>query len=328
MASKILGIDFGSDSVKIYRKGSGIIYYQKTMLAVKNRKNVIAIGNEAFEMYGKAPDKIDTEFPLKDGVIASIDKMQSLINCIFLDLSKEYGKFKNAVIYVSVSADLTDIEKKAFYDIVDRCFIHPKKVILVDKPLADSLGAHLSYDDTTGMLLVNIGAATTEISVISTGTIVSSKLFRTGGFAVDDAIINIVRKCYNILIGRKTAEMCKRKAVTLDETVKDCKAYGRDVISGLPRECIVSSEAMKANIIEQLNPIIDAIKAVLERTPPEIAAEIYKKGMVVTGGTAKISGIGDLLEDGTGLKADIAEEPDETVIRGLAKIVEGRYRLE
>ena len=328
MASRIFGIDFGSDTVKIYRKGAGLIYFQKTMLALKNRKNVIAIGNDAYDIYGKAPDKIETEFPVREGVIASIEKMQNLVNCIFLDLSKEYGKLRNAIFYVSVSADLTDIEKKAFFDIVDRSFIHPKSVKLIDKPLADGIGADIDYDFTPGTLLVNIGAATTEISVISTGTIVTSRLFRTGGYAVDEAIIGSVRKDYNILIGPKTAEMCKRKAVSLDETERDCKAYGRDVITGLPKECVVRSGGLRPIIIEQINPLIEAIKSVLERTPPEVSAEIYKNGMVITGGTAKISGISDLIEDGTGLKVEIAEDPAETVIRGLGKIMEGRYRLE
>jgi len=328
MASKIFGIDFGTDSIKICRKGAGLIYFQKTILAVKNKKTVIAIGNEAFDMYGKVPEKIEIEFPIKGGVITSIDKMLSLMNCIFLDLSKEYGKFRNSTFYAAVSADLTDIEKKAFYDVLDGSFINPKRIILYDKPAVDALGCQLDYGETAGTMLVNIGSETTEISVLYSGSIVVSKLFKYGGHDIDEAIINAVRRNFNILIGSKTAEQSKRRVVTLNEVDKKIRIYGRDIVSGLPKDCEISSELLRSHVIEQFATLIEAIKSVLERTPPEISAEIYKHGIWITGGTAKIPGIVDLIEDGTGLKVHLAEDPTDTVINGLLDVMEGRYHLE
>ena len=328
MASKIFGIDFGTDSIKICRKGTGLIYFQKTVLAVKNKKRVIAIGNEAFDMYGKAPEKIEIDFPIKGGVIASIDKMLTLMNCIFLDLSKEYGKFRNSVFYAAVAADLTDIEKKAFYDVLDGSFINPKKIILLDKPAVDAVGSELGFGETSGTMLVNIGSETTEISVLYSGSIVVSKLFKYGGHDIDEAIINSVRRKFNLLIGSKTAEQSKRKVVTLDETEKSAKLFGRDIVSGLPKSCEITSEMLRSNIMEQFGPLLEAIKNVLERTPPEIAAEISKKGIWITGGTSKIPGIVDLIEDGVGLKVHAVLEPTDTVVNGLLSVMEGRYHLE
>ena len=327
MASRTFAIDIGTDSIKIYRKGAGLIYFQKTVLAMKNKKRVIAVGNDAYEIFGKAPDKIEVTFPLKNGVIASIDSMQSLINCVFLDLSKEYGKIKNAKIYIAISADITDIEKKAFYDIIDGSFIRPKSIIMIDKPVADAIGCGVDFYDTRGTMIVNIGAETTEISVVSAGTLVLSRLFKFGGHDIDEAVINTIRRKFNILIGLKTAESAKRKTVALDNTEKECKIYGRDVVSGLPKECKIDSSVFRDNVIEQMNPLVEAIKSVLERTPPEISADIYKNGLVITGGTSKIPGIADLIEDGTGLKVKTIVEPTDSVINGLAAVAEGRFTL-
>ncbi len=327
MASRTFAIDIGTDSIKIYRKGTGLIYFQKTVLAEKNKKKVIAVGNDAYEIFGKAPDKIEVTFPLKNGVIASINSMQSLINCVFLDLSKEYGKIKSPRIYIAVSADITDIEKKAFYDIMDGCFVRPKSIIMIDKPVADAIGCGIDFYDTKGSMIVDIGAETTEISVVSAGTLVLSKLFKFGGHDIDEAIINTIRRKFNILIGLKTAEQTKRKTVALDNSERECKLYGRDVVSGLPRECKVDSAVFRDNVIEQVNPVVDAIKSVLERTPPEISADIYRNGVVITGGTSKIPGIADLIEDGIGLKIKTVVEPTDSVINGLSAVAEGRITL-
>ena len=297
------------------------------MLAQKNKNKVIAIGNDAYDMYGKAPDKIDVIFPLRNGVIASIDSMQSLINCVFLDLSKEYGKIRSAKIYLALSADITDIEKKAFYDIMDGCFIRPKSIIMIDKPVADAVGCGIDYYNTTGTMLVDIGAQTTEISVISWGTLVISKLYKFGGKDIDEAVINTVRRQFNLHIGYKTAEQTKRKTVTLDDSEKESRIYGRDVVSGLPKGCNVTSSIFRDTVIEQVNPVIEAIKAVLERTPPEVSADIYKNGIYITGGTSKIPGLADLIEDGIGLKIRTDSEPTDSVINGLAEIVEGRFKI-
>lgn len=322
MSSKIFGIDFGTDSIKIYKKGEGIIYDQKTVIADKNKKTVIAIGNEAFEMNGKVPEYISVEYPIKNGVIASFDKMLSLLNCVFLDLTREYGKFKGAQFYIAIPADITEVEKKAFFDLVDLSFVRPKKIRMVDKPVADALGAGVDINHSQGIMLVDIGADTTEISVLSLGGIVLTKLLNMGGNQFDDSIMATVRRRYNLLIGRKTAEQCKKKAATLNGNQKSMNVYGRDVVTGLPREREVDSELIQQGIAEQLDIIIDNIKQILERTPPEIAADIYDKGIYLTGGSAKIAGLPEYIGQAVKLKVHLTSDPSDAVINGLAEIME------
>lgn len=322
MLSKIFGIDFGTDSIKIYKKGEGIIYDQKTVIAAKNRKTVIAIGNEAFEMDGKVPEYISVDYPVKNGVIASFDKMLSLLNCVFLDLTREYGKFKGAQFYIAIPADITEVEKKAFFDLVDSSFVRPKKIRMVDKPVADAIGAGVDINHSQGIMLVDIGADTTEISVLSLGGIVLTKLLNMGGNQFDDSVIATVRRRYNLLIGRKTAEQCKKKVATLNGNQKSMNVYGRDVVTGLPREREVDSELIKQGIAEQLDVIVDNIKMILERTPPEISADIYDKGIYLTGGSAKIAGLSEYIGQSVKLKVHLTADSSDAVINGLAEIME------
>lgn len=322
MSTKILGIDFGTDSIKIYKKGEGIIYDQKTVIASKNKKTIIAIGNEAFEMNGKVPEYISVDYPIKNGVIASFDKMLSLLNCIFLDLSREYGKFRGTQFYITIPADITELEKKAFYDLVDSTFIRPKKIRMVDKPVAAALGSGVDINNSQGVMLVDIGADTTEISVMSQGGIVLSKLLHMGGNQVDDSVISSVRKKYNLLIGQKTAETCKKKVASLNDVEKNIKVFGRDVVTGLPKEHEVSSDLIRPGIEEILDVIIENIKMILERTPPEISADIYDKGIYLSGGTAKIVGLSDYITKSVNLKIHTSVDCADAVINGLAEIME------
>jgi rod shape-determining protein MreB len=322
MASKVFGIDFGTDTLKIYRKGVGIIYDQKTVLASKNKNTVIAIGNEAFDMDGKVPDKISVDYPLKNGVIANIDKMLALLNCVFMDLTRELGKFRGSKFYIAIPADITDVEKKAFYDLVDSTYVKPKKIRLIDKPIADCYGSGIDISDSHGVLIVNIGADTTEITVLSLGGIVLTKLVPLGGKKFDEAISTVIRRKYNLLIGNKTTEICKKKVASFNEVEKSIKVYGRDVVSGLPKERTITTEMIRSALIEQLEQLVDNIRMILERTPPEISADIYENGIYVTGGTAKIVGIADFMEDSLRLKVHVAKDPEDSVINGLAVIME------
>lgn len=329
MTSKVFGIDFGTDSIKIYRKGVGVIYEQKSYIATKGKNTVIAIGNQAYEMAGKVPENITVDNPLKNGVIASVDRMLSLLNCIFLDLSREFGKIKGGKYFIAVPSDITDVEKRSFYDLVDSTYIRPKKIILVDKPVADAIGAGVDIENSTGALIVNIGADTTEISVISLGGIVLSKLVPIGGRRFDEAIISSIRRKFNLIIGPKTAESCKKRIASLDSAVKSCRIYGRDVISGLPRERTVSSDMIEDALKEQIQSIIESVRMILERTPPEISSDIYEKGIYITGGSSKIGGVKNYIEDSLDLKIHLTADGQDSVINGLAEIMENdRYESD
>ncbi|MBO4399675.1 MAG: rod shape-determining protein [Lachnospiraceae bacterium] len=326
MASKVFGIDFGTDSTKIYRKGQGVVYNQKSVIAFKDGKKILAIGDEAFEMYGKTPDSIRVQFPIAHGVIASFANMLSLLNCMFLDLSRVFGKFRGAEFYIAVPSDITEVEKKAFYDLVDGTIVRPKRIRLVEKPIADAIGAGIDIIASQGTMVVNIGADTTEISIVSLGGIMFSKLLPIGGKAFNDSIINMVRKKYNLLIGEKTAEMLKTDLTNFSSKRDDSmNAFGRDLVSGLPRECLVTTEEVNNAVSEPMQTIFENIRVILDRTPPEIAADVYHNGICVTGGSASLEGLEHLFKTNLGNnKINVHEYGMMTVTNGLAKIMEDR----
>ena len=321
MATKLFGVDFGTDSLKIYQKGLGMVYDQRTVLAMKG-KNYIAVGNEAYEMYGKAPEYINIDFPVKKGVIASIDKMLAFMNCVFMDMSREYGKIRGAKFYICVPSDITDVEKKAFYDIIDKSFIRPRKIYMIDKPVANAKGLGIDIDKSKGTLIVDIGADTTEISIIANGGVVISRLIPVGGRALDEVIVTHLRRCHNLVIGDKSAEALKKKVASFNEIDKYAPVYGRDVVSGLPMEKKVTTKEIRPVIGEPLNIIIDNIRQILERTPPEISADIFSDGMYLVGGSSRITGIDDYIEDAARLKVHLTPDPSGIAALGLGVIME------
>ena len=327
--NKCFGIDFGTDTIKIYKKGTGLVYFQKTAIAVKNKKSVIAIGDEAFNMYGKVPEQIEVIFPLKNGVIASFDRMVSFMNCVFLDLTREIGKFTGAEFHIVVPADLSELEKKAFYDVIDKSFIRASRVLLYDKPAADAIGCGIDFNRTEGTLICDIGAETMEISAIAGGTILHSRLFKNGGRDIDMAIAAGVKKNYNLVIGRNTAEKCKKNVLTLAKGEERTeKIYGIDLVDNMPRELLLTESLALPYAEEFLQVLTENIRSVIERIPPEFAADFVKCGITITGGTSAIKGLDDYLKEKLKFEIKTTEEPAETAINGLALIMEGKYKLE
>ena len=327
MAVKIFGIDFGTDSTKIYRKGQGVVYNQKSVIAFKKPKKTLAIGDEAFEMIGKTPESISVRTPLSHGVISSFADMLTLLNCMFIDLTRVFGKFRGSVFYIAVPSDITEVEKKAFYDLVDSTIVRPKRIYLVEKPIADAIGTGIDIVRSQGTMIVNIGADTTEISIISLGGIMFSKLLPIGGNAFNEAIISSVRRQYNLLIGNKTAETLKTDLVNFASVRDDSEnAFGRDLVTGLPRECTVTTELVNNAVSEQMQTVFENIRIILDRTPPEIAADVYHNGIYVTGGSAALQGLSFLFKTNLGdNKVNICDFGSMTVMNGIAKIIEDRY---
>lgn len=326
MASKIFGIDFGSDSTKIYRKGQGVVYNQKSVISF-NGKKILAIGDEAYEMFGKTPESIRVDFPIRHGVISSFANMMSLLNCMFLDLTRVFGKFRGSYFYIAVPSDVTEVEKKAFYDLVDGSIVRPRKIRLIEKPIADAIGAGIDIVKSQGAMLVNIGGDSTEISVISLGGIMFSKLIPIGGNTFNDNIIAYVRKKYNLLIGAQTAENLKIELS--DFTSKhdeQMSAFGRDLVTGLPRECEIDTGLVNDAVMEQMQTIFENIRVILDRTPPEIAADVFNNGIFITGGSACIKGLEFIFKTNLSNKVNICEYGTMTVTSGIAKIIEdNRY---
>ncbi len=328
MSAKVFGIDFGTSTIKIYRKNDGVIFDQKNIIALCNNE-VMAIGDEAFEMLGKAPDNFLVTYPVKNGVIADIANMLALLNKAFKHIADKSGKITGADIIVAAPTDVTEVEKRAFFDLAASSIAKPKKVRVVEKPIADAIGSGLDVMNASGVMVVNIGADTTEISIMSLGGIVLSKLVTTGGNKFDELIISNVKKKYNLIIGNKTAETIKKKlAYAIEPEHETIKVYGRDVMSGLPTEAEIDSEFVYETITESLHAIVDAVRIILEKTPPEISSDIIDSGIYITGGSANIKKIDELFARETELEVKVAEDPANTVVNGLGRILEDSSRYD
>ncbi|NLO08517.1 MAG: rod shape-determining protein [Clostridiales bacterium] len=322
MASKIFGIDFGTSTIKICKKGQGIVLDERNMIAIADRRTIIATGDEAYDMYEKAPANIVVTNPVRSGVIADVANMTALLVHFIKKLSgsKKPGL---ADYIVATPSDITEVERRSFYELISRSTLKVGQVKIVDKPIADALGSGLEIMTARGVMVVNIGADTTEVSILSLGGIVLSKLIPIGGNRLDEAIKGVVKKKHNLYIGDKTAENIKKQlASALPGVESTVKVYGRDVVTGLPSLMEVNSKTVYEAISEYLYSIIDAIRIILERTPPEISSDIIDGGIYVTGGSANIFDLRGLISKETGLKVNICEDPANTVVKGLSRIME------
>lgn len=322
MALRTYGIDFGTSTIKISRKGHGIVLDERNVIAIADRKNIIAIGNEAYDMYEKAPSNIAVTYPVRNGVIADVANMTALLIAFMRKISGS-RRPGLADYIVATPTDITEVERRSFYELIAGSGLKYGRIKIVEKPIAAALGAGLEITSARGVMIVDIGADTTEVSILSLGGIVLSKLIPIGGNKLDEAIKGIVKKKHNLYIGDKTAENIKKKlASALPEVEASIKVYGREVVSGLPAEMEVSSKTVYEAITEYLYNIIDAIRIILERTPPEISSDIIDSGIYVTGGSSNIFGLGDLISKETGLKVNICEDSSNTVAKGLCRIMD------
>ncbi len=292
---------------------------EKNMIAIENKNTLFAYGNSAFEMYEKAPGNIRITYPLSNGVIADIHNMETLVKFFISDLCK--GNVKPSEYYVAVPTDVTAVEKRAFYDLIRDANVKAKKVMVVEKAVADGLGLDIDVKNAQGVLVVNVGYDTTEISILSLGGIVLSRLIKVGGQKFDDAIRSAIRREFSLIIGGKTAENVKIALNDLEKENKPAVVYGRDIVTGLPVEREIPTALVDSSLTEHFDAIIDNVKVILERTPPELAADIYRHGIYLTGGASQVSHLAELLSNGTGLKVQLSENPLSSVALGLAKII-------
>ncbi len=270
-------------------------------------------------MYEKAPSNIVVSFPLTNGVIADINHMQSLLKSFLLD--EMDGTLRNADFFISVPTDITDVEKRAFHDLIKESNVRARNIYTVEKAVADAIGLSVDIKNSQGVLIVNIGYETTEISILSLGGIVLSKLIKLGGKNFDTSIKNIIRKEYNLLIGMKTAEKVKIALPELKALDSDAVVYGRDIVTGLPVERNIPTDLVEKAMSEHFETIIDNVRVILERTPPELAADIYKNGIYITGGSAPIGNLHELVARSTGLKVNISSNGEGSVAYGLSQII-------
>ena len=320
MTNNVYGIDLGTCNMKIYCKASNKIMNEKNTIALVNKNEMYAYGDDAYAMYEKAPETIQVTFPVVGGVIADFNNLQVMLQTYLEAHAK--GKLRGAEFIVAVPTDITDVEKRAFFDMFYKSKLKPKSVLLCEKPIADAVGLGLNVNEPTGIMVVDIGADTTEISVISLGGLVLSDLLHSGGNKIDESIITYVKRKYNLVIGQKTAQSMKETLGSgIPGNTQTMVVVGRDVVSGLPIEMEMSGAVVYEAIKDNLNTICNSIKMILEKTPPELARDIIHSGIYITGGSSQIHDLDQLFRDIRGIEIITCEEPEECVVRGLLKIV-------
>lgn len=326
MSRSVFGIDFGTSNIKIYNGITRTTLNEKNIIAIKNKNELFEIGDEAYKMYEKAPENINVIFPIKYGVIADLKSMKMLFEQFYKKMTGPRGS-KMGRFCIAVPADITEVEKRAFYDVVAKSDIKAREIKIVEKPIADAVGLGIDMSSARGNMIVNIGADTTEISVISLGGIVVSRIIKLGGNKLDQMICDVVKRKYNILIGLKTAEQIKK---TLSDAMYDedddgnddiLYVYGRNVITGLPSERGVAKETIYEAIKQFFDDITEAIKNLLERTPPELSADIIDTGIYLTGGSSSIKNLDKLIATETDLKVNTIKNAQDSVIRGISVIM-------
>lgn len=319
MSTTAFGIDLGTSNIRIYNSIDEHILMEKNMIAIENKRTVFAYGDSAYEMFEKAPGNINITYPLSNGVIADIKNMETIIKFFVAGIMK--NNIKPADYYIAVPTDVTEVEKRAFYDLIKESNVKARKIMVVEKAIADGLGMDIDIKNSQGVLMVDIGFETTEISILSLGGIVLSRLIKTGGLKFDEAIKSAVRKEFSLFIGGKTAENVKINLKDLEEKEEPAVVYGRDIVTGLPVERSIPTAIVDKALEEHFDAIIDNIKVILERTPPELSADIFRKGLYLTGGGSMVNKLAEKIANGTGLKVNIAENPQSSVALGLAKII-------
>ena len=323
MAQHVYGVDLGTSNIKMYSLANDVTLNEKNVIAIKNKNEIFKFGDFAFEMYEKAPGNINVTFPVKFGVIADIQNMEALFSCFYKKINSNKA-VNGADFCIAVPTDVTEVEKRAFYDVIMDAKIKAKKIVVVEKPIADAVGVGIDVNSPNGHLLVNIGADTTEITVISMGGIVISKLIKIGGMKLDEAIGSYIRKKYNLIIGSRSAEIVKKELADAmnEQADKMTVTYGRNIVTGLPNAREINGDLVHEAISELLHQIIENVKVILERTPPELSADILDRGIVLTGGGALLRGLEELIEERTGINTMTAEDPMQVVAIGTGQFVE------
>lgn len=319
-----IGIDLGTSYTKIYVKGKGIVLREPSVIAVnKNTGMVLAYGTEAKKMLGRTPANVVAIKPLREGVVADYDAAAMMLRYFIKSASKDIGIFGRPNIMVSVPSSVTEVEQMAVLQATKEAGAknHP---ILVEEPIAAAIGADIPMDESSGFMIVNIGGGTTEIAVVSVGGIVNNRSLRIGGEEFDKAIMAFVKREYNLLIGERTAENVKIKigAAFPKPQEEHMEIRGRDLVSGLPKNVKLSSSEIVEALKEPIATIVDAVKATLESTPPELAADIFEQGIVLSGGSAQLDGLDKIIRLETGMPVECAENPEDIVAVGMGHCIE------
>ena len=322
MLTKHIGVDLGTVNVLVWVRGRGIVLQEPSVVAIAiNDNKIVAVGREARAMLGRTPETIEVARPLRDGVIADYVVTEAMLRYFIEKVAGRLRLFK-PMIAISVPVGVTSVESRAVHDAAIQA--GGREAYLIPEPLAAALGAGMPIDTPTGNLVVDIGGGTSEAAVISMNGIVEFASIRVGGNRIDEAIISYVKRKYNLMIGEQTAEEIKidiGSALPLEEELHK-EVRGRDQVSGLPKTIQISSEEVTEAISEPLGSIVGVLKAVLEKTPPELSSDVIDRGIVMTGGGALLRGFDRLLTRETGVPCYVADNPIACVALGAGKALE------
>ncbi len=319
---KDIGIDLGTANTLVFMKGKGIIMREPSVVAVDTRTDVVRyVGREAKEVIGRTPGSIVAVRPLKDGVIADFDITANMLQ-IFIRKAFNNSSMARPRVVICIPSGVTAVERRAVRAAAFKA--GARHVSIIEEPMAAAIGAGLPVAEATGSMVVDIGGGTSEVAVISLGGIVAAKSVRVGGDQFDNAIIQYIKKKYNMLIGERTAEDIKIKIGSAHpyEGEEPMNIKGRNLVDGLPKHIDVTPESIREALVDSLAVVIDAIKTTLERTPPELAADIIDSGIVLTGGGAMLKGLDKLIHKETGMDVHIATDPLDCVAIGTGSVLE------
>jgi rod shape-determining protein MreB len=323
--SNDLAIDLGTANTLVYARGKGIVCSEPSVVAVqkdaKGGKRVKAVGRAAKEMLGRTPGSIVAIRPMKDGVIADFEITEAMLR-YFIGQAHNHRKLISPRIIICVPFGITEVEKRAVRESALQA--GARDVYLIEEPMAAAIGAGLPIAEPSGNMIVDVGGGTTEVAVISLSGIVYSQSVRVGGDKMDEAIIQHMKRKYNLLVGERTAEMIKCTIGTAypTEEVMTMEVKGRDLVAGLPKTLEVNSDEIREALQEPINAIVEAVRIALERTPPELSADIVDKGIVLAGGGALLKNLDILLREETGLPVIIADDPMSAVVLGSGKVLD------
>ncbi|MFP4039629.1 MAG: rod shape-determining protein [Desulfosudaceae bacterium] len=326
MFSNDLAIDLGTANTLVFVKGKGIVLSEPSVVAVRTdnriKNRVLAVGEEAKRMLGRTPGSIIAIRPMRDGVIADFEVTEAMLRYFILKAHNR-RKFVRPRIIIAVPSGITEVEKRAVKESAERA--GAREVILLEEPMAAAIGAGLPITEPTCNMVVDIGGGTTEVAVISLAGIVYSRSMRVAGDKMDTAISQYIKRKYNLLVGERTAELIKTSignAYPDEKNLETIEVKGRDLVSGIPKILTIDSEEIRVAISEQIDAIVETVKIALEQTPPELAADIVDRGIVLTGGGALLKNLDRLLREQSGLPITIAEDPLTTVAVGTGRALD------
>ena len=319
---KTYGIDLGSSSVKVYSLFKNKSYIEKNMIASRGHK-IIAVGNEAYEMFEKSPAEVSVCSPMSFGMIANLELQEIVLYSMIRRIDHILGI--GSVMFFTVPLDMTAVEKRAYFNVANGYWLRKNRVYMVESPIADALAMGVDLDDPTGNMVVNMGAQSTEMSIITGGRIIISKKIPIGGRQMNESICTEIRKRYNLQLGTRTAKRLKMVMGRVSDQRKGVrKVVGIDCISGLPREEVISSYVVNDGIMNCVNEIASEMKTFLERIPPQISYHIAKQGIYITGGSTRLPYLDKYLASYTGFTFNMSDLYEKSAVSGLEKIIKNK----